>query len=74
MTMIADDTVVTVREEQVRGYDLVITAERERRLEAWLMICRADGELYLARATDYPEECAAGIIKEFAADVERGWW
>jgi hypothetical protein len=66
---LADDALVTVRDEMLRGYRVVITAERIQRLEAWLVVARVsyddvEGELHGARPSDFPEETAAKMLAE----------
>ena len=66
--VVADDAVVVVREEEFRGYKVLITAERVVRGEAWLVVGRVDDELHDARKSDYPEETAAQMLREIDSE------
>jgi hypothetical protein len=68
-----DDRVIVVRDEEMRRYHVVVTAERVVRAECWLVTARVSyddthGELHDARKSDYPEETAAELLAEIDAE------
>lgn len=64
------DDIVTVRDEDLRGYHVVVTAERCERLGSWLVICRVDGALFDSCDSDFPEQSANEMIKEIDEEYE----
>ncbi len=60
----ADDAVVIVRDRKIRGYKVLVTAERIRRNEGWLVVARVDGALHDAWLSDSPEQQAERMLAE----------
>ena len=60
----ADDDIVIVRDREIRGRKVLVTAERIRRNEGWLVVARVNGALHDAWLSDAPEQQAERMLAE----------
>ena len=63
-THMADDTIVVVRDREIRGCKVLVTAERIRHNEGWLVVARVDGALHDAWLSESPEREAERMLAE----------
>ncbi len=60
----AEDAIVVVRDREIRGCKVLVTAERIRHNEGWLVVARVDGALHDAWLSDSPEREAERMLAE----------
>jgi len=60
----AGDAIVVVRDQKIRGRRVLVTAERLRQNDGWLVVARVDGALHDAWLSISPEREAERMLSE----------
>jgi len=60
----AGDTIVVMRDQKIRGCRILVTAEKIRENEGWLIVARVDGTLHDAWLSTSPEQEAERMLAE----------
>ncbi|HUN47537.1 MAG TPA: hypothetical protein VMU85_13495 [Stellaceae bacterium] len=60
----AGDAIVVVRDQKIRGRRVLVTAERLRQNDGWLVVARVDGALHDAWLSISPEQEAERMLSE----------
>lgn len=60
----ASDAIVVVRDKKIGGRRVLVTAEKIRQNDGWLVIARVDGALHDAWLSIAPEQEAERMLSE----------